>query len=89
MDYKEILRNKATQLRALVAKYGDSLDADTLNDMNVLIENTIQITNGRLDALDYDVRNEGIMNYHSQLDTAFSKLQRFQERDQDKDNTEK
>jgi len=89
MDYKEILRNKATQLRELVAKYGESLDADTLNNMNVLIENTIQITDGRLDALDYDVRNEGIMNYHSQLDTAFSKLQRFQERDQDKDNTEK
>lgn len=89
MDYKEILRNKATQLRALVAKYGDSLDADTLNNMKVLIDNTMQITDGRLDALDYDVRNEGIMNYHSQLDTAFSKLQRFQERDQDKDNTEK
>lgn len=89
MDYKEILRNKATQLRALVAKYRDSLDETTLNDMNILIENTIQITDGRLDALDYDVRNDGIMNYHSQLDTAFSKLQRFQEQEQDKNTTEK
>lgn len=81
MDYKEILRNKATQLRALIAKYGDALDADTLNNMNVLIENTIQITDGRLDALDYDVKNEGIMNYHNKLDSAMRTLtSRFEEK---------
>lgn len=86
MDYKEILRNKATQLKALVAKYGESLDADTLNSMNVLINNTITITDGRLDSLDYDVRNEGIMNYHSQLDTAINKLtSKFEEKDKDQD----
>ena len=82
MDYKEILRNKATQLRALVAKYGDSLDADTLNNMNTLIDNTLQITDGRLDSLDYDVRNEGIMNYHTKLDSAMRTLtSRFEEKD--------
>lgn len=86
MDYKDILRNKANQLRALVAKYGESLDADTLNNMNVLINNTIQITDGRLDSLDYDVRNEGIMNYHNKLDSAMRTLKsRFEEKDKNQD----
>ena len=89
MDYKEILRNKATQLRALVAKYRDSLDADTLNNMNILVDNTIQITDGRLDALDYDVRNDSIMNYHTKLDSAMHTLtSRFEEKNKDQE-TEK
>lgn len=85
MDYKDILRNKATQLRVLVEKYRDSLDADTLNDMNVLIDNTMHITDGRLDSLDYDIRNEGIMNYHTKLDSAMHTLtSRFEgKKDQD------
>ena len=86
MDYKEILRNKATLLRGLVAKHGESLEPQTLNDMNILIDNTMAITDGRLDSLDYDKRNEGIMSYHAKLDSAISIIKsRFNEKDKDQE----
>lgn len=84
MDYKEILRNKVSKLQELVDKYGANLSQEDIARINTLINNTYEITNGRLDALDYDVRNEGIMNYHAQLDSAMSKFRQFDEREQDK-----
>ena len=80
MDYKEILRNKASKLEGLLKTYGANLSPEEINNIRILIDNTNEITNGRLDALDYDVRNEGIMNYHAQLDSAFSKFKGFDER---------
>ena len=80
-DYKEILRKKAIHLRSLISKYGSQIAPDQLNSINVLIENTFEITDGRLDALDYDVRDKAIMNYHSQLDNAINQLSRFKEND--------
>lgn len=79
MDYKEILRSKASKLQDLLERYGANLSPDEINSIRTLIENTHEITNGRLDALDYDVRNEGIMNYYAQLDSAFSKFKGFEE----------
>ena len=79
-DYKEILRDKASRLQDLLERYGENLSTDEINNIRTLINNTYEITNGRLDALDYDVRNEGIMNYHAQLDSAFSKFKGFDER---------
>ena len=83
MDYKEILRNKASKLQDLVEKYGANLSPEEINNIRTLINNTYEITNGRLDALDYDVRNESIMNYHAQLDSAFSKFKGFEEREKE------
>ena len=80
MDYKEILRNKASKLQGLLERYGANLSPEEINNIRILINNTYEVTNGRLDALDYDVRNNGIMNYHGQLDSAFSKFKQFEER---------
>ena len=77
-DYKEILRNKAYKVRELLAKYEDKLDDEKANSIRVLIENTFEITNGSLDALDYNERDKGIMNYHSQLDNALEELAAFE-----------
>jgi len=87
MDYKEILRNKAKKLGNLLDKYRDRLSQEELNRIIILINNTFEITNGRLDALDYDVRNSGIMEYHSKLDSAMSTFKQFepQEREGDKE----
>lgn len=84
LDYKEILRNKAGRVRALLATYGDKLDEVQRNEIQILIENTFEITNGKLDALDYDVRDQAIMNYHDQLDKAMKQFDRFQEQEQEK-----
>ena len=78
MDYKEILRNKAAKLVELLEKYGANLSPEEINSIRILINNTHEITNGRLDALDYDVRDKGIMNYHAQLDSAMSKFKQFE-----------
>lgn len=83
-DYKEILRNKAGRLRELLATYGDKIDESQRNEIQILIDNTLEITNGRLDALDYDVRDQAIMNYHDQLDRAMKQFDRFQEQEQEK-----
>ena len=42
--------------------------------LKTLVDNTFEITNGRLDALDYDVREQGIRNYHHKLDEAITEL---------------
>lgn len=84
MDYKEILRNKASSLQDLLNRYGQSLSPEEINSIRILINNTYELTNGRLDALDYDVRDKGIMEYHSKLDTAMSKFRQFTEREQEK-----
>ena len=38
----------------------------------------MEITNGRLDALDYDVREEGIQNYTRQLDRALEEINKLE-----------
>lgn len=84
MDYKEILRNKANRLKELLYKHKESLSPEDINNIKILINNTYEITDGRLDSLDYDVRNKGIMNYHAQLDAMMSKFKSFEEREMDK-----
>lgn len=82
-DYKEVLREKAGRVRGMLAKHESKLDPSRAVEIKNLINNTFEITNGRLDALDYDVRNEGIMNYHQKLDRALAELSRFEERNRD------
>ena len=84
MDYKEILRNKASRLQDLLNRYGQSLAQEEISNIRILISNTYELTNGRLDALDYDVRDKGIMDCHSKLDSAMSKFRQFTEREQEK-----
>lgn len=85
-DYKEQLREKAAKLEGLLAQYGDSIeDASERNGIQVLINNAREITKGRLDASDYDVRNEAIMRYHDQLDKATGMLKRFEKPEKEKE----
>ena len=84
MDYKKILRNKACRLQDLLNKYGQNLSQENIDAIKILIDNVYGITNASLDAVDYDIRNKGIMEYHSMLDTAMSKFRQFTEREQDK-----
>jgi len=73
-DYKDVLREKAGKLRAILARYGDKINDDKMTYLKNLVNNTFEITNGRLDALDYSVREEGIRNYHHKLDEAITEL---------------
>ena len=73
-SYKDVLREKAGKLRGILAKYGDKINGDKMVYLRNLVNNTFEITNGRLDALDYDKREEGIRNYHYKLDEAITAL---------------
>lgn len=77
-DYKEILRNKAGNLRSLVSKYSEKIEADKLNSLKILIDNTLAFTDGRADALDYDIREEGINKYSTRLDEAIAVFERLE-----------
>lgn len=77
-DYKEILRKKADELRGLIAKYGSKIEDSKRSEYQILINNVMEITNGRLDALDYDVREEGIQNYTRQLDRALEEINKLE-----------
>lgn len=81
-DYKDILRRKADSLQDLLNKYISTLSQEKSFEIKTLIENTYEITNGRLDAMDYDVKDRAIMNYHDKLDSAMRYLNNLeQERD--------
>lgn len=82
MDYKEILKKKAINLRSLLYTYKDELSEEEFNSIKITIDNALLSVDGRLDALDYDVRNEAIMNWHDRLDSAISSLDnRFANKD--------
>jgi len=74
MDYKEILKKKAINLRSLLYTYKDELSEEEFNSIKITIDNALLSIDGRLDALDYDVRNEAIMNWHDRLDSAISSI---------------
>ena len=77
-DYKEVLRTKAGEVGRLLAKWGERLSDERRNNIRILLDNTLEITNGRLDALDYEVREEAIQNYTNQLTAALTELERFE-----------
>lgn len=82
MDYKEILKKKVINLRSLLYTYKDKLSEEEFNSIKITIDNALLSVDGRLDALDYDVRNEAIMNWHDRLDSASSSLDnRFANKD--------
>lgn len=82
MDYKEILKEKAINLRSLLYTYKDKLSEEEFNSIKITIDNALLSVDGRLDALDYDVRNSAIMDWHDRLDNAISSLDsRFSNKD--------
>ncbi len=82
MDYKEILKKKVINLRSLLYTYKYELSEEEFNSIKITIDNALLSVDGRLDALDYDVRNEAIMNWHDRLDSAISSLDnRFANKD--------
>lgn len=82
-DYKDILRNKADSLQELLNRYKEILSEEKIFEITTLIKNTYEITNGRLDGFDYDVRDKAIMNYHEKLDSEMRFLNNLeQEREQ-------
>ena len=82
-NYVEMFTEKAQKLRSLMAKYGDKLTDERRNEINILIKNTLYLIDGRFEALDYDVRNQGIMNYSQQLEAAEDELEQFEKGDID------
>ena len=84
MDYKEILRKKIDKLSQLLYTYRDSLSDEEFNSIKVTVDNALLSIDGRLDALDYDVRDKAIMDWHDRLDNDISSLEgRFASNEKD------
>lgn len=74
------VQEKINQLEGLIAKTDLDVDyaiqvawksnaVDTKKDARILIDNARTLfSNGRIDTLDYDVRNQAITNYSNKLD---------------------
>lgn len=86
MDYKEILQKKAIHLRSLLYTYEDKLTVEEFNFIKVTIDNALLSVDGRLDVLDYDVRDKAIMDWHDRLDNAIKSLEdRFSDKEKGKE----
>lgn len=86
-DYKEILRKKADSLNELFDKYKEKLDSNKQANIKNLIQRVYQLTNGSLDAMDYDERDKTIMELHSELDNQTSFLKNTFEKENQNQNT--
>lgn len=77
-DYKEILHKKASKLALKFYEYNDKLSDEQIDSIKILLNNTLKITKGGLDALDPAVRDNAIMSYHNKLDEAINTLSKFE-----------
>lgn len=84
-NYKDILKKKTDFIQYLYNEHQNRLSQEKKNELDIIIYNSYQIINGKIDNLDEQFRKEAIMSCNEKLDSAMRFFSNFEKDYNDED----